>query len=54
MTAYRFGFLFVPVRGLLISVGDVQDRRFIKVLSYDLHADGEAFRVKRTGQREGG
>ena len=44
---------FVPVRGLLIGVGDGKNGGFIKMLSDDLQADGESFRVKTTRQRQG-
>src|SRR5262245_34006096 len=45
-------FSFAPVCGLLISVGDSKNSRLGEMFADDLHADGESFGIKPTGQRE--
>ena len=45
-------FSVVPVRGLLIGVGDAEDGGLIQGLPDDLQSDGEAFGVETAGHGE--
>src|SRR4026207_1732420 len=48
---YLWCFL-VPFRRLLVMMREAQNRRFVKVLADNLHADRHAVLIESTGQRE--
>src|SRR3990172_7249339 len=43
---------FMPLRGLLIRIGQAQDRCFIEVFANDLHADRQTVCVESAWERK--
>src|SRR5262245_10671228 len=43
---------FAPFCGLLISIGDSKNSGLVEMFADDLHAYGESFEIKPTGQRD--